>query len=107
MGSINLNKKPVWPASSGDRIKLALAIAIFAFAIVFGRRDLGTEADPLARANLFFLSFIAVSWLTGLCTSVDARRWVWINAAAGLVLWFISVWFGSPGGWRSFADLFS
>ena len=107
MSSINPNKQPVWPTSIGDRIKLAFAVAIFFFAIVFGSRDLGAEADPLARANLFFLSFIAVSWLTGLCTSVDARRWVWINSAAGLLLWIVSVWFGSPGGWKSFTDMFS
>ena len=94
-------------AGKTDKSLLWLAILIFLFAVIVSFIPLGEARDPMSRPNLMFFCFVALSVVLALCKDIDQKFWTWTSLAAGAAMWFISTWWGTPGGWKSLIDTFS
>lgn len=92
-----LNKFPDW-------IYLTIALVTLIAVLILVFRPLESGRDPQSRINIIFLGFVFVSGFISVCKHVSPRGWGLAIMIGGSALWFISVWFGSPGRWKSICD---
>ncbi|HEL4775918.1 TPA: hypothetical protein UON56_000449 [Stenotrophomonas maltophilia] len=94
-----------WPEVTRDGWRLLIALVVIVIAAVAGRVPVPGNVDPYARVNLIVLGLVVASWIVGLCSSVSQRAWASVFGVAGLVLWFVGIYFSSTGVVKALLDM--
>lgn len=84
---------------------LSSAVLILFVTFVATLRSVDVNADPNARINLIFLSFLLTSSAIGVSKHINQVKWCIGLAVAGTILWCLTVFWGGSGQWQNFADL--